>query len=534
MDSIRLVHQILENAAALCPEKEAVVHGKERRSYRYIEEEANRLANFLRGAGLEQGERVGILMQNSVDFICAYMGISKSGGVSVPINTAASARGLEYILEDAGVRFLLCQEGMKAAVPEAPGGDRFCFSYEDRPLRAEPAGRGRADARARSLREILLGESCEPPGLSFSDQDLACLLYTSGSTGNPKGVMLTHSNIVENTKSIVEYLGLDRDDKVMVVLPFYYCYGASLLHTHFWVGGTLVLENQFLFPNRVLEKMRDEKVTGFAGVPSTFAILLRRSNIRAFAFDHLRYVTQAGGAMAPSLIRELKDTLAKTRVFVMYGQTEATARLSYLPPECLETKLGSIGRGIPNVELKVMSERGDRVRPGEVGEIVARGPNVMKGYWNSPEATREVLDGGGELRTGDLARVDEDGFIYIVDRKKDMIKSGAHRVSAREIEDVMLEDPSVLECAVIGVEDEMLGESIKAFVVPAGRDGLDEERIIRFCKERLPPYKVPRYVEVIRELPKSEAGKVLKAVLRGPYPAAERSPSDSGAKRSAG
>jgi len=186
------------------------------------------------------------------------------------------------------------------------------------------------------------------------------------------------------------------------------------------------------------------------------------------------------------------------------------------------------------VELKVMSERGDRVRPGEVGEIVARGPNVMKGYWNSPEATREVLDGGGELRTGDLARVDEDGFIYIVDRKKDMIKSGAHRVSAREIEDVMLEDPSVLECAVIGVEDEMLGESIKAFVVPAGRDGLDEERIIRFCKERLPPYKVPRYVEVIRELPKSEAGKVLKAVLRGPYPAAERSPSDSGAKRSAG
>jgi len=205
--------------------------------------------------------------------------------------------------------------------------------------------------------------------------------------------------------------------------------------------------------------------------------------------------------------------LPRARIFIMYGQTEASARLSYLPPEYLEKKLGSIGKGIPGVEIRVLNEKGEQVQPGEVGEIVARGPNIMQGYWNSPDETREVLDEKG-LHTGDLARVDADGFIYIVDRKKDMIKSGAHRVSAKEIEDTLLEEPSVLECAVIGIDDEMMGEAIKAFVVPVKWDDRSEDRLLNSCKKRLPPYKVPRAIEFMRSLPKSGAGKIMKALLK--------------------
>ena len=515
MASPELLQDLLENAAAASPDRIAVVHGKERRSYRYIDENANRIAHALLKAGVKRGDRVGILMPNSVNYVCSYFAISKVGGVSVPINTALPPEGLHYVLEDAGIRVLIFHRSIRAmlnSLPHELGDLRALFVDGEETKR--PENEESHAPELRTLREILEEEPCTPPPVqTLSREELACLLYTSGSTGKPKGVMLTHANLLANTRSIVAYLQLGTDDKIMVVLPFYYCYGASLMHTHFLVSGTLVLENQFLYPNRVLEKMEQEQVTGFAGVPSTFAILLRRSNIRAFSFDHLRYVTQAGGAMAPALIQELRATLPRARIFIMYGQTEASARLSYLPPEYLEKKLGSIGKGIPGVEIRVLNEKGEQVQPGEVGEIVARGPNIMQGYWNSPEETEKALDEHG-LHTGDLARVDADGFIYIVDRKKDMIKSGAHRVSAKEIEDTLLEEPSVLECAAIGITDEMMGEAIKAFVVPVKWDDRSEDGLLNFCKKRMPPYKVPRSIEYRRSLPKSGAGKIMKGLLR--------------------
>ena len=515
MASPELLQDLLENAAAASPDRIAVVHGEERRSYRYIDENANRIAHALLKAGVKKGDRVGILMPNSVNYICSYFAISKVGGIAVPINTALAPQGLHYVLKDAGIRVLIFHRSIRAAdsLPYEASNLRTLLIDGEAPLHSETRSSCSVDLRA--LQQILEEEPCTPPPVqTLSREELACLLYTSGSTGEPKGVMLTHANLLANTRSIVAYLQLGPDDKVMVVLPFYYCYGASLMHTHFLVSGTLVLENQFLYPNRILEKMEQDRVTGFAGVPSTFAILLRRSNIRAFSFDHLRYVTQAGGAMAPALIQELRATLPRARIFIMYGQTEASARLSYLPPEYLEKKLGSIGKGIQEVEIKVLNEKGEQVQPGEVGEIVARGPNIMQGYWNSPEETQKVLDKHGRLHTGDLARVDEDGFIYIVDRKKDMIKSGAHRVSAKEIEDTLLEEPSVLECAVIGIDDEMMGEAIKAFVVPVKWDDRSEDRLLNSCKKRLPPYKVPRAIEFMRSLPKSGAGKIMKALLK--------------------
>lgn len=514
LKSVTFLHQLLESAARSWPDREAVVQGKERRSYRYLDENATRLGNALVKAGIRKGDRVGILMPNSVPFLCAYFGISKVGGIAVPINTAVNGAGFPYILQDAGIRALLFDGSIRAMTPhvrEALGGLAALFTDSA----SLPAFTGTPEAPAvlRSWDEVFQEESSLAPGADLSPDDLACLMYTSGSTGRAKGVMISHRNIVANTRSILDYLNLTERDRMMVILPFFYCYGASLIHTHVAVGGSLVLENQFLYPNKVLDTMAEEEVTGFAGVPSSFAILLRRSSLRTRVFPRLRYVTQAGGSMAPSLIRELRQALPGVSVYVMYGQTEATARLSCLAPEHLESKLGSIGKAIPGVELKVLNEQGEEVAPGEVGEIVARGENIMKGYWNSPEETNLVLDERG-LHTGDLGRVDEEGFLYVVDRKKDMIKSGSHRVSAREIEEVILSLPTVLECAAIGVPDEMLGEVVKAFVVPVNREGVDEAQIIRFCKEHLPPYKVPRMLSVVQSLPRNEAGKILKGELR--------------------
>jgi len=247
-----------------------------------------------------------------------------------------------------------------------------------------------------------------------------------------------------------------------------------------------VVDSRFLYPETVLQRMIDTQCTGFAGVPSHFQILLNVSGLRKKALPHLRYVQQAGGHLAPVFVRELREALPGTQVFIMYGQTEATARLSYLPPEFLDTKLGSIGTGIPGVALQVLSESGAPVRPGEVGEIVAQGENVARGYWADP-AESETTFRRGALHTGDLATVDEDGFIYVVDRAKDFLKCGGERVSCRQLEDQILASNELLEAAVIGIPDDVLGESVKLFVVP--RAGTSEgltERLHGFCKERLP------------------------------------------------
>jgi acyl-CoA synthetase (AMP-forming)/AMP-acid ligase II len=345
------------------------------------------------------------------------------------------------------------------------------------------------------------------------DDDLAAIIYTSGSTGTPRGVMLTHRNITANTDSIVQYLGLASADRVMVVLPFYYVYGLSLLHTHIAVGGTLVLDNRFAFPNVVLKAMREHAVTGFAGVPSTFALLLHRSNLASTPLPALRYVTQAGGAMPPARIQEWLRVLPQVPFFVMYGATEASARLTYLPPEELLKRPGSIGRAIPNVDVRVLRDDGQAADVGEVGELVARGPNIARGYWGRPEETQERFGPDG-YRTGDLGYVDQDGFFHLVGRRNEMLKIGAHRVSPREIEDILHEHPAVHEAAVVGAPDEILGEAAVAYVVL--RDGLQatDRDLILFARSRVPEHKVPVRVAIVAEIPKTPAGKLDKRALQ--------------------
>jgi acyl-CoA synthetase (AMP-forming)/AMP-acid ligase II len=325
--------------------------------------------------------------------------------------------------------------------------------------------------------------------------------------------VLSHANIVANTSSIVEYLGLSSTDGVLVVLPFHYVYGKSLLNTHVAVGGRVILENRFMFPQEALNTMERREATGFSGVPSSFAILLNKSNIAERELPHLRYVTQAGGAMAPELQRRLMAALPGKRIFIMYGATEASARLSYLPPEELPRKVGSIGKAIPGVQLDVLRDDGSSADDGEVGELVARGRNIMEGYWNDPEETAAVLDEHG-YHTGDLGRRDEEGYLYVVGRKREMIKSGAHRISPKEIEEVLLENRSIHEAAVVGAEDEMLGEAIVAFVTLRPGHEAEPDAIIEWCRGRMPQYKVPHAMEIRREFPRNASGKVDKLALK--------------------
>jgi acyl-CoA synthetase (AMP-forming)/AMP-acid ligase II len=325
--------------------------------------------------------------------------------------------------------------------------------------------------------------------------------------------MLTHDNFLSNARSIIDYLHLSESDSVMVVLPFCYSYGKSLLTTHLMSGGALVLENSFMYPNVVFDRIVEEGVTGLAGVPSTFAIMLNKSNIRNYRFTKLRYVTQAGGAMPPKHTRELSEVLPNVRIYIMYGQTEATARLTYLDPGEIQSRPGSIGKSIPGVEIELVNDRSMPAGVGEEGEIVARGQNVMAGYWNNPAGTEEVLR-DGKLYTGDLAKRDEEGYLYIVSRRSDMIKSGAHRISPKEIEEVILELDEVHEVSVVGIHDDILGETIRAVVVLKDGRELDAKKVQRHCQMKIATFKIPKEVIFSGELPKTSSGKVRRYLLK--------------------
>jgi acyl-coenzyme A synthetase/AMP-(fatty) acid ligase len=301
---------------------------------------------------------------------------------------------------------------------------------------------------------------------------------------------------------------------MMGVLPFFYCFGASLLHTHLRVGASIVISNTFTYPETVLDLMEGTNCTGFAGVPSTYQILLRNSTFPKRSLPHLKKIQQAGGKLHDSLLRELVNSHPSAKVYVMYGQTEATARLSYLPPELINSKFGSIGKGIPGVILSVVREEdGEHIHAGEIGEIIASGENISPGYYNDAEATREKFS-NGVLFTGDMATVDEQGYIYIVDRKSDFIKSYGHRVSSYEIESCVLQIPNVVAAAAVGIPDEYAGEMIKVFVILCDGSTLKSENIMAFCHANLPRHMWPQEVIITISFPMNAHGKVIKSELR--------------------
>ena len=465
------------------------------------------IAQFLVSAGGRKGDRAIMLSENSFFWVVAYLGVLRAGMVAVPLPPDISQNDLHYIVQTTGATIALLQSRLAAKYKSALTGILLSTEQIAKDL---AAGRGLTDARSIQTKK-------NTSGIIFpevSSDDLAAFMFTSGSTGRPRGVMVSHGNIVANTTSIVESLRLRENDIIMTVLPFHYCFGTSLLHTHLRVGGTLVIDLRFMYPEVVLQRMQETECTGFAGVPSHYQILLRSSSLKKKAFPHLRYFQQAGGHLAPSFIRELREALPNIQMFVMYGQTEATARLACLSPESLDSKPGSVGKAIPGVTLRILSELGSEVKPGEIGEIVAEGQNVARGYWNAPEESA-VCFRDGRLYTGDLATVDHEGFIYVVDRARDFVKCGGRRVSCRQLEDHLLEFDGILEVAVIGVPDEILGEAVRAFVVPRDSQvNALESQLRLFCKARMSSQLIPREFVILDTLPKNNSGKVLRQQLK--------------------
>lgn len=475
-------------------------------SYGELRQACDAIANSLIRSGLRKGDRVLLLADNSFFWIACYLGTLRAGCVSVPLTPGASAEDLKFILHSCRIRFAFVQ--VKFSGDQWLALSQCTMVLEDSVK--PPDG---AESKCISFTHALASHSTGAWPDVDEEKDLAAIMFTSGSTSKPRGVMVSHRNIIANTSSIVEYMNLTSRDRIMVVLPFFYCFGTSLLHTHLRVGGSLVIDPRFMFPDKVLMRMEETGCTGFAGVPSHYQILLRKSSFKKMQFPSMRYLQQAGGKLANSLIRELCDTVPAASLFVMYGQTEATARLSYLPPNLLDKKLGSIGKGLSGTRLTVVDDNGTPVRPGEVGEIVAEGDNIARGYWEGGDEDRAIFR-NGSLYTGDLATVDQDGFIFIVDRSKDILKCGGKRSPCKEVEEALLEFDDLVEAAVIGVPDELLGEAVKAFVVPRKKgDGLIE-RLRAFCTQRLPPHLMPKQIVVLDELPKNSGGKILKPALR--------------------
>jgi acyl-CoA synthetase (AMP-forming)/AMP-acid ligase II len=472
-------------------EKKFILGVAEEASFKQIYDDSLKLAGHLKRIYGEDNKII-LLSQNSLFFITAYLGIIKSGNICVPLNPSIEQDNLDYI-----VGLTDCKLGFISKTI------RSGLNISNTPRISES-----------DLNDILRNQKIDDDisANGFDENRLAEIIFTSGSTGVPKGVMLSHLNLRANTSSIIEYLRLSQDDIVEVVLPFFYCYGLSLFHTHLKVGGSVVLNNNFVLLGSVIDNLKKYKCTGFAGVPSHYQILLKKSQtFTKTVFPDLRYVTQAGGKLHNVFIEEFIETFPEIKFYVMYGQTEATARLSFLPPEFLKSKMGSIGKGIPGVTLKVLNEQNKLVEVGEVGELVVKGDNVMSGYFKDPDGTNEVLKDGW-LYTGDMAKIDHDGFIYLTARKKEILKVGGKRVSPKEIEEVILSVPEVLDCTIEGVDDDLLGEAIKATVVLTGAyDKLEmKDKVLKRCREKLSLYKIPQLLEFTEKLNVNSTGKKIK------------------------
>lgn len=480
---------LLERAV---PERAALIAGKTTYTYGDLMDACRRVAGELSEQGVQPGDRIAILGNNSLFWVACYLAVMKLGAIAVPLASTLTAEDVAGLM-----RFV-----------------QFKSICAERRVQRQYAGVLEGAALVSDEVLSLDGPRVWPAEdtITSLDQD-AALMFTSGTTSSPRLVRVTHRNIQANTDSIIAYLDLDENERMMAVLQFFYCFGTSLLHTHLRVGGSLVMANSFVYPEVVLQQMEDTGCTGFAGVPSTYQTLLRNSTFPRRQFKELRKLQQAGGKLQPVLIAELVKCVPQAQVFVMYGQTEATARLSYLQPQDLETKLGSIGCGIPGVTLRVIGEDGSPVKPGDVGEIYAWGENISPGYWNNPEASAEKFF-DGVLHTGDLATVDEDGYISVVDRKADFIKSYGFRVSSQRVEECIVEMPAVVAAAVIGEPDDVRGEAIWAFVVQRSGGQISAADVLQHCGNRLANYMVPKEVVFLDRLPMNAHGKIVKNELR--------------------
>ena len=501
------IGDLLSRRAGLHPEKEALVHGELRLTYRELDEQAKRLALGLLGLGLRKGDRMAIYSLNSIEFLETVFACARLGVIVVPINFRLAPAEIEHILTDSDARVLLADANLFGMIEELPGKlgiEQLIVTGKPFPARAMPFER--------------LLETGPEPGASANEpvggEDAFSLMYTSGTTGKAKGAILTHNNLFWNAVNCMHGFHLGCRTRFLISVPLFHAGGLNggAIPT-LYAGGTIILES-FFHPETSLALVQKERVTFLGGVPVMFQMMLDIADFDRYDLSSVE--TVMAGAMPVPV--PLIETYQKRNITFQqsYGLTEATSSVLCLRHEDALRKSGSAGRPFLHVDVRIVREDRQSIRPGETGEILVRGGNVMKGYWRQPGETAAVLRDGW-LHTGDMATVDEEGFVFIRDRKKDLIISGGENIYPAEVEAVLRLHPLVAEGGVIGVSDVKWGESVRAVVVPKPGRKPTLQEIVAFCEPRLAAYKHPKSIVLVDELPKNALGKILHKILREKY-----------------
>ncbi|MDV6346757.1 acyl-CoA ligase (AMP-forming), exosortase A system-associated [Nitrosomonas sp. Is35] len=512
-----LIHDLIFAAAGRTPDAEALSYDNQRMRYAMLAGAVAATANGLRASGLSRGERVAVYLEKRFETVIALFAATAAGGVMVPVNPVLKPEQVAYILIDCNVRILVTSvERLKLLQTVLP----LCHDLhtvivvdakDDFPVVAGLTVFGWQAVSAVQKKHSALG---------VIDSDMAAIIYTSGSTGKPKGVVLSHRNLLAGAESVAQYLQNRPDDRILTVLPLSFDYGLNQLTSAFYAGAANVLMN-YLLPHDIIRIVNEERITGLAAVPPLWIQLAQLDWGKA---PSLRYITNSGGAMPRATLNKLRSVLPATEIFLMYGFTEAF-RSTYLAPEEIDRRPDSIGKAVPNAEVLVLRDDGSPCAPGEPGELVHRGALVAMGYWNDAERTAlcfkplKTRQAGLPLAeiaawSGDTVRVDEEGFLYFIERRDEMIKTSGYRVSPTEVEEVVYASEGVAEAVAIGVPHPALGQAIA--VIVTARSGMqpDAGLLLRLCKQRLPAYMLPSHIE-LREgnLPRNPNGKIDRKLL---------------------
>ena len=509
--NVRLFELLRTNAERFPDKPAAVFPGREQVTFGVLDDHSDRVAARLRKLGVGHGDRVAIFHDNSLPGLVWFWGVQKVGAQTIDVPTLAGKPTIQGVLDEARPKAIAFDAKQ---LKQLDGDDGVKLP----PLwlssaEAADAAKERG-ARLHTLDEILATEqaTCDVP--AGSADDVALVVYTSGTTGRPNGVMLSHANFVANLQAANELMHLGADDSILVVVPLYYIHGRMQLLLHTMLGGTLYFSAGFQFPAKVHAELTEYGTTGFSGVPYHFKQLLDRSKIARDPPPSLRYVLITSGALTSPELRRLADALPDVGIHLAYGQTEAAPRITWIGPQELFVKPGSLGRALPNVTVEILGSEGTPVGPGQIGEVVAGGPNIMKGYVSGDEKALGKIDDAGRLRTGDLGYLDAEGHLFLVGRSSEMIKSAGERIFPQEVEDVVGRHPRVREVAVIGVPDPTLGEKLVAYVALHPGPDIELSEFRAHCLQALPFVRVPKSFEVVDELPKTASGKISRSAIR--------------------